>query len=95
MLATLLDKYKDQGLQIVSISVDDDDERLAAWLAKQPLTFPVARDPKRALMDTFTQRAVPTTLWIKRDGTIRLRTTGVPSGGEKRLEELVKELVGG
>ncbi|MDP2304973.1 MAG: hypothetical protein Q8P18_02985 [Pseudomonadota bacterium] len=46
-------------------------------------------------MATFPNRGLPTTLWIRRDGTIRLRTTGVPPGGERRIEELVGELVGG
>jgi hypothetical protein len=46
-------------------------------------------------MKAFPNRGLPTTLWIRRDGTIRLRTTGVPPGGEKRIEELVAELIAG
>jgi hypothetical protein len=37
--------------------------------------------------------AVPTTFWIAADGTIRVRTVGVPPGGERRLTELAGQLM--
>lgn len=93
-LATLYEKYKDKGLQILGVSVDQDEKKLATWLGAHPMPFLIARDPGGVLMETFPNRGLPTTLWIRRDGTIRLRTTGLPPGGDKRLEELVAELVG-
>ena len=58
------------------------------------MPFTIGRDPGGKLMQGFPNRGLPTTLWIRKDGTIRLRTTGVPPGGEKRIDELVKELIG-
>ena len=77
-----------------TISVDTDETKLRAWLDQHPMPFRIARDPGGRLMDTFTNRGLPTTLWIKKDGTIRLRTTGLPPGADKRLNELAAELVG-
>jgi hypothetical protein len=57
------------------------------------MPFPIARDPTSALFNEFPNKGLPTTLWIQRDGTIRLRTTGVPPSGDKRLDELVTELL--
>jgi len=94
-LAKLYDTYKDKGLQVVGISVDTDEGKLRAWLGAHAMPFPIARDPGGKLLDTFTNRGLPTTLWVKKDGSIRLRTTGVPPGGDKRLGELVDELLGG
>lgn len=95
MLAKLYEAHKASGLELVAVSVDTDEAALRAWLAAHALPFPIARDPGGRLLDSFTRRGVPTTLWIKRDGSIRLRTVGVPPGKEKRLEELVRELVEG
>lgn len=94
-LASLYEANKDKGLQVLAISVDTDESKLSAWLEAHPMPFLIGKDPGGKLMDTFPNRALPTTFWIKRDGTIRLRTTGLPPGGEKRIGELVTELVGG
>jgi protein-disulfide isomerase/peroxiredoxin/uncharacterized membrane protein len=93
VLASLYAKYKDQGLNIVAISVDSDDAKLAAYLKASPLPFPVARDPNGVLLAEFSHRGVPASFWVKRDGTVRLRTIGLPPGADKRLDELVQELL--
>jgi len=92
-LAKLYQTYADKGLNVIGISVDEDDQKLSRWLDGHPMPFTIAHDPGGKLMDTFTNRGLPTTLWIRKDGTIRLRTTGVPPGADKRLDELVNELV--
>ena len=94
-LASLYTTYKDKGLQVLAVSVDSQPAKLTAWLDKHPMPFLIGTDPTAALMNSFPNRGLPTTLWIKADGTIRLRTTGVPPGGEERLEALVLELLGG
>ena len=93
-LAEVYERYKDQGLTVLGISVDKEESKLRGWLAKHPMPFQIGRDPASALMDEFPNRGLPTTLWVRKDGTIRLRTTGVPPGGERRIEELVTELLG-
>jgi protein-disulfide isomerase/uncharacterized membrane protein/peroxiredoxin len=94
VLATLYQKYEDQGLNIVAISVDTEEAKLKQYLSTASLPFTIGRDPGGVLLDTFSKRGVPASFWIKRDGTIRLRTIGLPPNGEKRLEELVVELLG-
>jgi protein-disulfide isomerase/uncharacterized membrane protein/peroxiredoxin len=92
-LAALAQKYT--SIRILGVSVDTDDAKLEAWLAEHAMPFPILRDPGGVLMDTFTTRGLPTTFWIRSDGTIRLRTTGIPPGAEKRLDELAHDLVSG
>lgn len=92
-LASLYNRYKAQGLQVLGISVDEDNNKLSNWLSTHEMPFPIAQDPGGKVMNSFTERGLPTTLWVRKDGLIRLRTTGVPPGAEKRLEELVNELM--
>ncbi len=94
-LADLYSRYKSRGLMVLGVSVDSDEAKRTTWLGAHPMPFLIGKDPQSTLMNGFPNRALPTTFWIRRDGVIRLRTTGLPPGGDKRLEELVVELVGG
>lgn len=94
-LASLYTTWHPKGLELVAISVDKDASKLQTWLGAHTMPFLIGKDPAGELMHTFPNRGLPTTLWIKKDGTIRLRTTGLPPNGEKRIGELVQELMGG
>jgi thiol-disulfide isomerase/thioredoxin len=94
ILSALYQKYKAQGLMVAGISVDSDEGAIRRYLTASPLPFLIAWDKDSALMGQFTSRGVPTSIWVDKTGLIRLRTTGVPPSGEKRLEELVAELLG-
>jgi peroxiredoxin len=93
LLASMYEKYKAQGLQVLGINVDKEDAKVATWLGAHPMPFTLVRDPNGVMMATFPNRGLPTTLWVRKDGTIRLRTTGIPPGGDRRIEELVTELL--
>ncbi|HNH46059.1 MAG TPA: thioredoxin domain-containing protein [Myxococcota bacterium] len=93
LLASMYEKYKAQGLQVLGINVDKEDAKVATWLGAHPMPFTLVRDPNGVMMATFPNRGLPTTLWVRKDGTIRLRTTGIPPGGDRRIEELVNELL--
>ena len=99
ILSALYGERAAEGLTVLAVSVDSDADKARAWLRANPMLFPVAIDDlssgAAALMGRFDTRGVPTTFWIDPDGTIRLRTTGVPPGGEKRLRALADELLGG
>jgi protein-disulfide isomerase/uncharacterized membrane protein/peroxiredoxin len=94
ILSKLAEQYRAQGLRVVAISIDDTPEAAKGFLAKNPMSFDIGFDPGGARVKSrFMAEAIPATFWVRADGVIRQRTVGVPNGGERRLEELAKELV--
>ena len=93
MLNAFYQQYRDQGLQVIGISVDEDPHKARQWAKEQGIQFPIALDAQSTLVDGFDSRGVPTTFWIKPDGTIWHRTVGIPSGGEERLRTFLEELM--
>lgn len=75
-LAELYKQFQAQGLEVIGVNVDEKREAAEAYLAQNPLPFPVVFDSKKEIMKLFDTRGVPTTFWVKRDGTIRQRTVG-------------------
>lgn len=87
-LKALYDKYKDQGFEIVSISIDDDD---AAWkkaLDQEKLPWPNFRDADDAIAKLYKVSAVPTIYVL--DGDHKLINSNLH--GEE-LAKAVEELM--
>lgn len=93
VLAELYEEYKARGLEVVGVNVDADPSAAKAYLAGNPLPFPVVADGKKAVMGRFDTRGVPTTFWVKKDGTIRKRSVGFDEGGKPTMVKDVLELL--
>ena len=98
LMKDLAARYGDKGLRIVTVSIDEDPEKLNTFLAEQPLPYPVisiAASPE--LTGLYEMRGVPAYFLIDRQGVIAGTwrgsvTHGAPEGEptelEKRLEIL-------
>jgi protein-disulfide isomerase/peroxiredoxin len=75
-LAELYNQYEAKGLQVIGVNVDRDRSAADAYLAANPLPFPVVYDTSNDVMDRFDTRGVPTTFWVQDDGVIRQRSVG-------------------
>ncbi len=84
-LAELYEQYSGQGLQIIGVNVDSNKAAADAYLASNPLPFPVVYDTKKSVMDRFDTRGVPTTFWVQSDGTIRQRSVGYDDSAKKKV----------
>lgn len=97
-LPALAEAWRQQhgaGLQVLGVNVDSEPDRARAWLAANPLPFPVILDTDKAIMDTFQSRGggVPLTFWVRRDGTIRQRTTGYDEAAHADFTESVQAIM--
>jgi peroxiredoxin len=90
-------KYKDQGLEVLAISIDD--ARLASkvkpYIKSKGYTFEVLYDTQsKVVVEYNPSKSVPYTTVIGRDFEIAKVHTGYTPGDEKVLEEEVLELLG-
>ena len=91
-LNKLYAKYKDQGFEILYISVDEQSDlyKIAPFAKEHKLLFPVLLDAgAKALYDA---KVFPTTIFVDREGNVRHRDTGF---GEEspRMLEMVAEIL--
>ena len=95
VLAEFYERYKDQGLQVVGMNVDQDINAARRYLKENPLPFPVVLDGDKAIMNRFDGKGVPTTFWIKGDGEIRQRSVGYEEAARPKVERWLQDLLGG
>lgn len=68
-LNALADKFKDQPVQFVSIT-DEDEAKVKPFLARKPTSGWVALDTDRAMARAYGVEAIPLTVVLGKDGTI-------------------------
>ncbi|PWU12658.1 MAG: hypothetical protein C5B51_00320 [Terriglobia bacterium] len=94
-LVDLYKKYKEQGLEIVSLSFEEGDQlknpkRLRAFIRKYGIEFPVLlcgepEDAKEKLTQAVDWDAWPTTFFLDRRGLVRRVHAGFPSSPSAEL----------
>ena len=91
-IQTVYDRWSDQGLVVLAINISDSAADAKDFIASRGLSFPVLLDPQ---MEVFQQyclpQAIPITLFINADGTIKASKVGAfqnPDEIESMLESL-------
>jgi peroxiredoxin len=89
-----LDKeFRDHGLQVVGINLDDDMASAKAFLEKRPANFALAADASGQCPRNFGVTAMPSSYLVDREGTIRHVFIGFRSGESARVRTLVEQLL--
>jgi thiol-disulfide isomerase/thioredoxin len=91
----LLKKYREKGLVIIAVNVDEDKSDMEKFLKKTPVTFSVVRDGQQKLVAAADVATMPTSFLIDREGKIRFTHVGFEGDKtrveyEKQIEELLK-----
>ena len=97
MLIKLQDKYRDDGLVILGVSIDDPqqitDKDLRYFIKMTKINYPVLRFNQKVMQDYFAGEnvAVPTMFVVDRNGKIRDKIVGyAPDPLEKSLAAVMK-----
>jgi hypothetical protein len=78
------------GLQVVGLTLEEDDDAVRRFLAAVPSRFPIVRDRSGLAGESFGVVAMPTTFLIDRSGGIAARF----EGGDESVHEKIREAVG-
>ena len=68
-LQALYDKFKDQGLLVLSIS-DEESAKVAPFIAENKISYPVLLDPGRKVNEAFIVEGIPKSFVFDRDGKL-------------------------
>lgn len=63
-------KYRDDGLVIIGVNLDKDNDSAADFLREFPADFKIIYDPEAVLAEQFGVRGMPSSYVIGRDGEI-------------------------
>jgi len=84
-------RYRDKGLVVVGVNVDDETFPVAGFVRKKNLTFPIVWDDGKAISRDYGASTLPTLVVISKEGKITAVRHGVTS--ESDLDALVKRVL--
>jgi thiol-disulfide isomerase/thioredoxin len=91
LLVDLYQKYKERGLEILSISTDDDQALVSSFARGYNLTFPVFYDT--GTKDRLNVDVIPTSIFVGRDGNIHYRNVGFNEESIDEIEAVINKLL--
>ena len=94
VLAQWQTHYRDAGLVVFAIDVDEDAQAARTMVERLALNYAVLLDADKAVSRAYALGALPTTVLIDRDGQVRAVATKDGATGaalERQLQDLLKE----
>jgi thiol-disulfide isomerase/thioredoxin len=91
----LQDRYGKQGVRVLGLTLEDNDDAVRSFLADVPVRFTILRDPSGAAGEAFQVVAMPTTFLLDPDGRIAARFEGGDKKAHEAIEAAVAALVAG
>ncbi|NOX91043.1 MAG: TlpA family protein disulfide reductase [Gammaproteobacteria bacterium] len=85
------ERYKDEGLSIIAVSVDKKRELIAQFINKTESTFIIAHDATGEVAKIYKLRAMPTSYLIDRNGQLVMTRMGFRSSDKDKMEAAIQE----
>jgi cytochrome c biogenesis protein CcmG/thiol:disulfide interchange protein DsbE len=91
----IYDKYKDQGLEVMAISVDSvrTVSNVAPYVSGVGITFPVLLDTNNDVFRNYHVEVMPTCFLLDCNGEIQFTHIGYKPGDEKEIEDKIVEIL--
>jgi len=90
-LARVADRYRDRGVEVLAIHVQDTAVDVRKFIRANKVTYPVALDPKLVIGNRYGFKGTPYTVVIDRQGEMVSRVHGVSA--VSRLPRLLDDLL--
>jgi thiol-disulfide isomerase/thioredoxin len=94
-LDVLQGKYEKQGLRVLGLTLDANDDAIIAFLSAVPVGFMILRDSTGQAGEAFNVVAMPTTFVLDRQGRVAARFEGGGPAVHAKVEAAVVTLLAG
>lgn len=86
-------EFRDRGVEILAVSIDQDPKAAEAFMERHRLTFPIAFDPKMEVADRYLVKFIPTHYFIDREGRIVSKEVGPREWGDPSTWKILESLL--
>jgi thiol-disulfide isomerase/thioredoxin len=93
ILEQMYRKYGPMGFSLIAVNVESDPADSERFLAKMPVSFPIAYDAGNVVSDAYGVSAMPTTLIIDRKGKVRWMHRAYKPGDENEYLDQLRAML--
>jgi peroxiredoxin len=86
-------QYRDAGLVVLPISIEEGRSKVTPWTQKHALTLPFLLDPSGEISKAYRITATPTVFLVGRDGKLIAKALGTKEWTSERGHALLRLLL--
>jgi cytochrome c biogenesis protein CcmG/thiol:disulfide interchange protein DsbE len=94
-LEQFAEKMREHGVVVLGVSVDDDRQALQEFIQKNRISYPIGRDPDRALSSRYGTVQFPESYILDRRGIVAEKVVGAIDWSDARIQTFVMNLAQG
>ena len=93
LLDELYSRYERVGFSLLGVNIDDDSRKAMNMVSELGVSFPVLFDARKEVSKLYKVEAMPVTVLIDREGTIRYVHHGYKPGYEDKYLDQIRSLL--
>jgi thiol-disulfide isomerase/thioredoxin len=92
LLAKLAPRLRAQGVEIVTVNIDDNQKNAESFLKEHALQLTVVRDADKHIIGKYEPQKMPSSFAIDKGGVVRAVNAGFEPGDESKIEHQLLDL---
>ncbi len=93
LLDAMYERYQPMGFTLLGVNVEEDSSKAAALLEEIPVKFPILFDDQNTVSQLYNLVAMPSTVFVDRDGNVRYVHLGYQAGDEDEYDKQLRTLI--
>jgi peroxiredoxin len=93
LLDELYSRYQRVGFNLLGVNIDDDSRRAMRMIEELGVNFPVLFDARKEVSELYEVDAMPVTVIVDREGTVRYVHHGYKPGYEDKYLDQIRSLL--
>jgi len=93
LLDELYSRYQRVGFNLLGVNIDDDSRRAMRMIEELGVKFPVLFDARKEVSELYEVEAMPVTVIVDREGTVRYIHHGYKPGYEDKYLDQIRSLL--